>query len=610
MRLDFATFAFGYVLKVGGNTPNWATSLGQGKEHKINDDNAINEMLKGMVYSTVPLEKVSVKVGKGGRIVSGGAEESPIMVAAVFSKVYINKTLIENGKFILLITRDDSKSHFGRLRLKYGPSNTYSNNGQTYSNDGFLAMARKQLGLADDACWFFSDINIVNQDELILSAVIVNKNGKVEYSDTPSLHAAWEALIDEPTAPSSEAGKEVLAEKVPDKLSIDELGMILSNMYNSSDKKSTAVHMFGIKYGKIIVENEYTAEAIITASGIGASYHIEVSKGVGIYKSILANEYGIRFAGNDEETNDVEIKAPRLPILSPRTNKHYSLNSILYGAPGTGKTFSTAVYALAIIENRSIESYIGEMRADIMERYNSFASAGRIAFTTFHQSYGYEDFIQGIRPDVSTQNMSFKMMNGVFKTIAERAMEDATNDYVIVIDEINRANISKVFGELITLIEADKRWGEENAVSVVLPSGDIFAVPNNLFIIGTMNSADKSISLIDAALRRRFNFIEFVPKLSLVSDEGLRDVLNKLNTGIKAELKSSDLLVGHSYFMNKTIKDLPDIMNKNIIPLLYEYFFDDAKKVEALLKTAIEGTDVTILNGTMGRVKLKAKDDQ
>ena len=242
-----------------------------------------------------------------------------------------------------------------------------------------------------------------------------------------------------------------------------------------------------------------------------------------------------------------------------------------------------------------------------MARYNALVTSGRIVFTTFHQNYGYEDFIQGIRPDTSVGNMSFKTVDGVFKSIADKAMEDASNDYIIIIDEINRANISKVFGELITLIEDDKRWGEVNAIDATLPSGESFAVPNNLYILGTMNSADKSISLIDTALRRRFDFVEYEPKSELIADSDLRKVLEKLNTGISSELGSTDLLIGHSYFMNKTINDLCGIMNRNIIPLLYEYFFDNQKKVEAQIKAATDGYPVEVKSGTVGRIKLVKK---
>lgn len=195
MKIDFATLAFGFSVKEGGNTPNWATALGQGKEHKINDNTEIDEILKGMTYSSVSLDKITTKIGKGGKVVRGNVDDSPIVLASVFHKVYINDILINGGKYILLITRDTSKSHAGRLRVKYGPSNTYIEKGnEIYSNQTFIQQMKNQLNLSDDACWFVSDISIRNQNELILKATIVNPNGSEEYEDNESLHNAWESL--------------------------------------------------------------------------------------------------------------------------------------------------------------------------------------------------------------------------------------------------------------------------------------------------------------------------------------------------------------------------------------------------------------------------------
>ena len=391
-------------------------------------------------------------------------------------------------------------------------------------------------------------------------------------------------------------------------LSIDILGEILANMYNTATNKPAAIHMFGIKYGKIIEENDYSIVAIITASGLPASYKEEVRKGIKIYSSILNNEFGISFADESNSNTTIE-KRTVLPEGTPNTRRTHPFNRILYGAPGTGKTFSTAQYALSIIENKDLEDIAKESREAVMSRYNALAKSGQIVFTTFHQNYGYEDFIQGIRPDTTSGDMKFKTVDGVFKKIASTAIDSPKKDFVIIIDEINRANISKVFGELITLIETDKRWGEENALSVTLPSGEPFAVPNNLYIVGTMNSADKSISLIDTALRRRFNFVEFVPKLDLVKDKTLKKVLENLNKNISKDLHSTDLLIGHSFFIGKTSKDLCDIMNHNIIPLLYEYFFDNKNKVEVQLTKALEGTNITVVSNSFGRITVKEKED-
>lgn len=326
------------------------------------------------------------------------------------------------------------------------------------------------------------------------------------------------------------------------------------------------------------------------------------------------------FCNNDDnkedEIQEIEEKNKLKNCLEivrePRTNKVHPLNFIVYGAPGTGKTYSMVEYALSIIDGVSIDDFrkSNTDRKTNVSRYKELVKAGQIVFTTFHQNYGYEEFIQGLRPDKDSETMAFKTVDGVFKVIADTALNDTENkNYVIIIDEINRANISKVFGELITLIEEDKRWGELNETSATLQSGDQFAVPNNLYIVGTMNSADKSISLIDAALRRRFDFIEQKPDSALVPEGVLRKMFDNINENLVSELDSTDLLVGHSYFMKKTEKDLCNILNNNIIPLLYEYFYDNRKKVAKLLKDAIDksGAQIEIVDEKVGRLRVKDK---
>lgn len=315
-----------------------------------------------------------------------------------------------------------------------------------------------------------------------------------------------------------------------------------------------------------------------------------------------SNEDGVR------NRSCLEIKR------TARSNRLHPMNFIVFGAPGTGKTYSMVEYALAIIDNKEPKLTgitLEERRANV-SRYKQLIKEQRIVFTTFHQNYGYEEFIQGLRPDTESPTMAFKTVDGVFKKIADAALRDTSgNNYVIIIDEINRANISKVFGELITLIEDDKRWGELNETCVTLQSGDVFAVPNNLYIIGTMNSADKSISLIDAALRRRFSFIEQLPDATLIEDSMMRKVLQELNLRLVDELESTDLLVGHSYFMNRSKDDLCGVLNNNIIPLLYEYFYDNKKKVASILQETIKKSDaeVEIVDAKVGRLKVKLKGE-
>lgn len=312
---------------------------------------------------------------------------------------------------------------------------------------------------------------------------------------------------------------------------------------------------------------------------------------------------------SDEEAMEVGKEEQVRVARSPRENPLHPLNQIIYGAPGTGKTYSSIEYAMAIVENRPVDmtQRTKEQRQELMLKYSEMVTAGQVIFTTFHQSYGYEEFVQGIRPDVKASAISFKKVDGVFKTIADAAMRDPEKNYVIIIDEINRGNISKIFGELITLIEDDKRYGELNQLSVLLPLGEQFSVPNNLYVIGTMNSADKSISLIDTALRRRFVFVEMAPDESLIRDPILQSVLLSLNTYIKKELRSTDLLIGHAYFIGKSASDLGAIMNNNIIPLLYEYFYDDEAKVIKSLD-GLSDTHFALGGDYRGRIRIKKKD--
>ncbi|WP_457596952.1 McrB family protein [Hydrogenimonas sp.] len=206
----------------------------------------------------------------------------------------------------------------------------------------------------------------------------------------------------------------------------------------------------------------------------------------------------------------------------------------------------------------------------------------RVAFLTFHQSFGYEDFIEGFRPNRAGQ---IELVDGVFKTLAKRASQDREHGYYLVIDEINRGNISKIFGELITLIEEDKR----DSFEVILPySKEPFTVPSNLYIVGTMNTADKSIALIDVALRRRFTFVKMDPRADLIEDVKAKELFEELNALLKERL-GEEKIVGHSYFMGPNL-DLPFVIRYKIRPLMEEYFYGDPEglgEAENVLKQFI-----------------------
>ncbi len=372
-----------------------------------------------------------------------------------------------------------------------------------------------------------------------------------------------------------------------------------------------------------------------------------------------------------------------------------NLNTILYGVAGTGKTYSTAIYSVAIIENKSLEDVSKLEYSTVLSRFQEYKSMGLIESITFHQSYSYEDFIEGIKPTLNSKEVSYRLQDGIFKSfckecspfnfllgqdissksakhyryivhsitaeninvkkfklgsgqdgkivsiplklistltdsikrneitimdlkksnleinstydlsifkyygdliinLVEKALlcNDTHTNRVFIIDEINRANISNVFGELITLIEPPKRLGNSEAVEVKLPySNEPFGVPNNVYILGTMNSTDRSIVALDTALRRRFDFIEILPnydifKNTFVEDVSIYTLFKNINSRI-AYLIGNDYLIGHTYFLellhSPTVEVLAKIFRFNILPLLEEYFYNDYSKIRLVL---------------------------
>ncbi|MGJ0372105.1 AAA family ATPase [Aliarcobacter cryaerophilus] len=418
------------------------------------------------------------------------------------------------------------------------------------------------------------------------------------------------------------------------------------------------------------------------------------------YSSRLWNEY---IENSSDDIEDTEINHLIDDEIQNKKKQTQALNQILYGSPGTGKTFNTINRALKIIDSDFYQQNKYNREA-LKERFEEYKKAGQIEFITFHQSFSYEEFVEGIKAETSEANISYEVKSGVFKKLSNKSLQnfnqsneniknkkdfetvfkelildklkddekleirmkkssffikevdenkisfdksggesqhvlliknlknmyeaeenkiiigglsqyynplleyllknseikntdkEPLKNYILIIDEINRGNISKIFGELITLIEPSKRIGADEEIRLKLPySQELFGVPSNLYIIGTMNTADRSIALMDTALRRRFHFEEMMPNSSLLKKfevDGIKidNLLETINKRVEY-LYDRDHTIGHAYFMSlenlETKEDkkaeLENIFRNKIIPLLQEYFYDDWEKVRLVL---------------------------
>lgn len=299
----------------------------------------------------------------------------------------------------------------------------------------------------------------------------------------------------------------------------------------------------------------------------------------------------------------IEIE-PLLQIHNGPTYEEMTQDEVLKNSEPIRNRCQGTLFMLTGDESQYLFELISEKQPEIDKFVTSGEGIGYITWLTFHPSYSYEDFVEGFRPLETTSDLVLKLADGVFKRICREALAHPKQKYLVIIDEINRANLAKVLGELITLLERDKR-----GMQITLPqSKEPFTIPPNIYLLGTMNTADRSIKLLDVALRRRFSFIELMPDSELLAGtviNGLQlDVLlDTLNSKI-AKSEGREKQIGHALFMSdgKPIsepEELADRFRQDVLPLLQEYCYDDYSQLEKYLSSRFVNAEENSLNADL-----------
>jgi 5-methylcytosine-specific restriction protein B len=282
---------------------------------------------------------------------------------------------------------------------------------------------------------------------------------------------------------------------------------------------------------------------------------------------------------------------------------------ILYGPPGTGKTYWAERTGCELAARTSFgapfDHLTSEQKMDL--RGDGDTRRGKVRTCCFHPAYGYEDFLEGFRPEATNGHMQFVPQDGIFKQLCKDASASPHEKFYLIIDEMNRGDIPRIFGELLMVLEKDKR-----GKSLLLPlTKQPFQVPDNVYLIGTMNTADRSIALLDTALRRRFGFIELMPDTELLKNTEAGGIplaawLESLNGRIRQYVgrDARNLQIGHAYFMQRgrpiaDVATLARVVQEDILPLLEEYCYEDYIKLEQIMGSGLVDAKAQVIRHSL-----------
>lgn len=497
MIIDLTSMMFNVNVESGGGTPSWGTALGQGQEHKLNYTFG-DEFYAGLIYSLVPnINDVTCPLGKGGAIVKVGEpnEKFSIDLASLFNKVYVNDNLIEGASFMLLITREYESVHSGRRTLKYNTKITYRG---ISVNEDCVAKIRNYLNLNEKSAWMVYEINIVNQDELHFSILVLNKDNEIKYPNSSLRSETINQLIkiDKSIKISINSVEEQFKEFLK---IINEDSDRVKNSYPTSLKSEKLINKL-----KLVNKN----------FNYNSFYDI-------LDYQIIKNLYGYikTLSQSIKESDDVKKFFDGVPYIEDYTLssalKYYMIflalyyrvnnkdrNIIFYGVPGVGKSYKIKQEGGLFVQEK----------------------------TVFHPEYTNADFVGQLLPvrngenetDASKSQISYEFVPGPFTRILEKALKNKDNadkKYMLVIDEINRGNASAIFGEIFQLLDRDEDGKSEFSINnkdiydyltekagvdkSLLPDEKIY-LPSNLYIWATMNTSDQNVYTLDTAFQRRW----------------------------------------------------------------------------------------------------------